>query len=68
MVECQIPVTGQIREIGARAPLIDEAGKLFAQSYPQEDDGGIEPLLPSATEVVQNVPDSEFSTYMGLKR
>ena len=60
-MECQIAVTGQVREIDARAPLIDAEGKLIAQKYPQEDDGAIEPLPSTATEVAQNVPDSELS-------
>jgi hypothetical protein len=68
VVECQIAVAAQVKEIDARAPLIDAEGKLIAQKYPQEDDGAIEPLPTSATEVAQNVPESEFSGYLGLQR
>jgi hypothetical protein len=62
-----IAVAGQVREIVERAPLIDEDGKLKT-SYPQEDDGAIEPLPLTAQEIAQEAPESEFSGYVGLRR
>jgi hypothetical protein len=64
-VRTKIAVAGQVREIDERAPLIDKDGKLI--SYPQEDDGVIEPLPLTAEEMVQAAPVSEFSGYVGLQ-
>ena len=61
-----IAVAGEILEIEERVPLMDESGKL--KTYPQEDDGVVEPLPLTAEETAQKVPSSEFSGYLGRYR
>ena len=65
MVGCRIEVAGQVREIEERAPLMDAEGKLL---YQPGDDGVVEPLPPTASEVLKGSPESEFSGYVGLRR
>jgi hypothetical protein len=60
-MDSQIEVEGKIDEINDRVPV---AGC----GYEPGDDGDIEPLPPTATEVLEHLPDSPFSGYVGLLR
>lgn len=57
-MECRIAVEGKIEKIEDRGQV----------NYQPGDDGIIEPLPPTATEVQENLSESEFSDYVGLRR
>jgi hypothetical protein len=60
-MESRIEVDGKIEAIDPMAPV---AG----YDYEPGDDGTIEPLPPTAQEIVKHAPKSEFAGYVGLLR
>jgi hypothetical protein len=60
-MESRIDVDGKIEAID---PMIPVAGC----SYEPGDNGVVEPLPPTATEILEQVPKSEFAGYVGLRR
>jgi hypothetical protein len=60
-MESRIEVDGKIEAIEPMSPV---AGG----SYEPGDDGAIEPLPPTTTEILEQAPESEFAGYVGLLR
>ena len=55
-------------EVEGKIEVIDDRDPVAGCGYEPEDDGDIEPLPPTATEIIEHIPESEFSGYVGLLR